>query len=68
VPATCPVTNPVAAFTVTALPLLLQVPPVGKEAHVSDSPTHKGLVPVINSGSGLTVIILVAKQPVAEIM
>src|SRR5258708_7833975 len=54
VPADTPVTTPFASTVVTALLLLLQLPPAGLLLSVVVLPTHTDVVPVIAAGLGHT--------------
>lgn len=63
VPALIPVTTPVADIVATAGLLLLQVTPGVVVLRTVVPPAHKFMVPVIGAGSGLTVSIVVAMQP-----
>ena len=67
-PAATPVTTPVVEFTVAkeAL-LLLHVPPTVASLSVLVKPIHALAVPVMDAGNGLTVIIVVAVHPVANV-
>ena len=48
----------------TAGLLLVQAPPAVAEESVVVEPEHKAVTPVIGAGNGLTVTVVVAKQPV----
>jgi hypothetical protein len=64
VPATIPLTIPVAEPTVATLALLLvQVPLVGDEPKVVVAPSQTVVVPLIALGVLITVTLFVAKQP-----
>ena len=58
VPAEIPTTLPVVEPTVVLLLLLLQFPPMLASANVMFNPAQTSIVPVINNGSGLTVIVV----------
>ena len=61
-PQTMPVVLPAVA---TAVLLLAHVPPVVALVRVTQLPTHIVNVPVMAAGMGLTVMVVVVKQPVA---
>lgn len=68
VPASTPVTTPVAGIMVAvAVLLLLQVPPALASLSVTDAPSHTPVAPVIVAGSGFTVTLAVAVQPVGMV-
>ena len=66
VPAVRPLTRPVVDPTVaTVVLLLLQAPPRTDSLKLIVAPSHTEFGPVIVAGSGFTVTIVVAVQPVA---
>jgi hypothetical protein len=68
VPATIPVTTPVAETTVaTEVLLLLHVPPVDVLVNAIVKPSHTVDEPDMAAGSGLTVITAVLIQPVPNV-
>lgn len=67
VPALPPVTTPVASTVATARLLLLHVPPGVLLLSAVVSPGHTVSVPVVTGARGLTVIVVVAIQPVGNI-
>jgi hypothetical protein len=66
VPATTPVTVPDDIVATAVLPLL-QAPPAVALVRDVVVPGHKAIVPVIAAGSGLTVAVTVAIQPVGKV-
>ena len=66
VPATAPVTTPVAGFMIALPLLLLHVPPAGVEFNVVVKPTHTAALPVIAVGLALTVTVAVTVHPVPK--
>lgn len=67
-PAVLPVTSPVADTTDAIDGLLLfHVPPGVVELKVTDVPVHNTAVPAILAGNGLTVIGVIAWQPVDNV-
>lgn len=64
-PTATPVTTPVAVPMVSAVPKVLQMPPVTVSASVTVKPVHTDAGPEIAVGVALTVILFVAKQPEA---
>jgi hypothetical protein len=68
VPALKPDTKPLSEPTMaTTVLLLLQMPPAVEVLRVVVLPTHTAVMPVIAAGSGLTVIIVVVRQPVPKV-
>jgi len=67
VPADTPVTTPPAVIVATAGVALLHVPPPVASLNVVVDPSHTFNVPVIAAGIGLTVTVLVTKQPVPKV-
>ena len=67
VPATEPVTTPVAGFIVALPLLLLHVPPAGVEFKVVVNPTQTVLSPAIVEGFAFTVTGVVLMQPVPNV-
>lgn len=67
IPAVIPVTTPVLLTLPAAGLLLLQVPPVGVDANAVVYPVQTVNVPEMAVGVALTVIALVAMQPVGSI-
>lgn len=66
VPIARPVATPeVRPIVAVAVLLLCQVPPVGNPISAVVPPSHIASVPIIDPGKGLTVMIFVARQPVA---
>jgi hypothetical protein len=64
VPADTPFTVPLALPTVANAVLLLDhTPPAGVAVSDVPEPAHTERVPVIAPGTGLTVMVVVAKQP-----
>ena len=66
VPIATAVATPLVPSIVTTPSLLLQLPPVMSSLRLSVPPTHTGPLPVIASGMGLTVIVVVVKQPLVN--
>ena len=67
-PAATPVTRPVVEFTVAwAIALLVHVPPAVASLKAEVKPTHTFEVPVMAEGVVLTVIRVVAIQPVGNV-
>jgi len=64
VPAVTPVTTPVLPTAATPELLLLHVPPDVVSVSAVVVPVQTVLLPVIALGDGLTVIVVVVKQPV----
>ena len=62
-----PVTTPVELIVATEVVLLLQVPPAAASPKLVVDPAHTTKVPVIVVGTGLTVMGVVAEQPVASV-
>jgi hypothetical protein len=63
-PLTIPDAEPIVAYVGA---LLLQVPPVNPSPKVVVAPTHTCVTPVIKPGDELTVIVVVAAQPVGNV-
>ena len=63
-PDATPLKEPIVA---TAMLLLLHVPPIVASLSVVVLPTQTAVTPVIAAGSGLTVIIVVVRQPVPNV-
>lgn len=61
VPAETPVTIPVEPTVATDVLPLLHVPPLVASLRVVTSPAQTTIVPVIDEGAGLTVILCVTK-------
>lgn len=59
-----PAVTPLVVTGAVPEALLLQVPPTGDAFSVVQEPTQMPIVPVIAPGLAITVIIVVAKQPV----
>ena len=66
-PAANPFTAPVLPTVAIDVLLLLHVPPDGLEDNVVALPTHTFIVPVIDDGIGLTVNVVVVRQPVGNV-
>ena len=67
VPPDTPVTTPTALIVATAGVALLHVPPAVASARVVVEAWHTVVVPVITAGNGLTVTVVVTKQPVGKV-
>jgi hypothetical protein len=68
VPAATPVTDPPAVTVASVVLLLVHVPPVVTSVNNMLKPVHTiVVVPDIADGVGLTVIVLVTKQPVGTV-
>lgn len=67
VPADIPVTTPVVAATLAALPEVLQVPPVDVDASVMLAPEQTLVLPVMAEGRGSTVTIAGLIQPIGDV-
>ena len=63
-PLTLPVAEPIVAIVAS---LLLHEPLEVVSVSVVVNPSHTEVVPPIEAGSGLTVIVVVAAQPVASV-
>ena len=61
-PTVAPVTAPVVEFTVAAVVLLLQLPPVTASVYITVAPTHTPGGPMMAVGVGLTDIVSVTVQ------
>jgi hypothetical protein len=66
-PATSPVTTPVAEPTDAILPDALHIPPNGRSLKVVVLPWHTVRAPVMVEGKGSMVTGLLTKQPVARV-
>jgi hypothetical protein len=68
VPAATPVRKPeVDPMVATAVLELVHMPPGTPSKSVDVLPAHKVVMPVIGVGVGLTVIVVVVKQPVGNV-
>ena len=63
VPAVTPLTTPAEPTVATLAAEVIHVPPAGAEVNVVVEPPQTVAVPVITSGNGVTVTVLVLTQP-----
>ena len=66
-PAETPVAMPAPDMDAIEVLLLLHVPPAVASLSGTEYPMHIDVLPVIAAGKGLTVITVVAKQPVGNV-
>jgi hypothetical protein len=62
-----PVTKPAVLMVATVVALLLHAPPEVRSVSCVVAPAHTARLPVIATGTGFTVTVVVIEQPASEI-